>query len=140
MNSLVKDVKDELSSLGVKSDNLVEMQVPGCFELPVAVRYMASAHKVDVVVTVGVLIKGETDHYHYIAQAVSNGIMDVQLTTALPVIFGVLTCGSEEQAKERSIGDEALGRDWAKTAIEMANLRATQIGSKALGKKSVGFM
>lgn len=141
VNALVSDVKDELlNELGVKKDNLVEMQVPGCFELPVATRYMASAHKVDAIVAVGVLIKGETDHYEYIAQAVSTGIMDVQLSMALPVVFGVLTCQTDEQAKARSIGDESLAKDWAKTAIEMAVLRSTQIGKKATGAKAVGFM
>lgn len=115
------------------------MQVPGSYELPMAARLMCAAQKVDAVICVGTLIKGETDHYEYIASAVSSGIMDLQLTTLIPVIFGVLCCTTWEQAEARSIGEKSHAKEWALTALEMANLRKSQLGGVSAGKKSVGF-
>ncbi|CDF41125.1 unnamed protein product [Chondrus crispus] len=136
---MFKDVKDTLSDNGLKEDDIVLMQVPGAYELPIAARLMCASQKVDAVVCLGVLIKGETDHYEYIASAVTNGLMDLQLTLSTPIVFGVLTCRDEEQAKARSLGDKSHAGDWALTAIEMAQLRKSQMGGVSAGKKSVGF-
>lgn len=102
-----------------------EVKVPGAFELPMAAQMLAVSGEFDAVVCIGCLIKGETDHYEYIAQACSNGIMQVQLKTGVPVIFGVLTCTKESQAKERAgleNGGHNHGIDWGATAVEMGLL------------------
>lgn len=139
VGALLQDVKETLAEKGIKDEDIVLMQVPGAFELPIAARLMCAAQKVDAVICLGVLIKGETDHYEYISSAVSSGIMDLQLTLSIPIIFGVLTCRSAEQAAARSTGDKSHAKDWAVTAIEMAQLRKSQLGGVSAGKKSVGF-
>lgn len=139
VGALLNDVKDTLADNGVNEENIVLMQVPGAYELPIAARLMCASQKVDAVVCIGVLIKGETDHYEYISSAVTSGLMDLQLTLSTPVIFGVLTCRNAEQAAARSTGDKSHAGDWALTAIEMAQLRKSQTGGVSAGKKSVGF-
>lgn len=139
VEALLADVKETLAENGIIDDKLVLMQVPGAYELPMAARLMCAAQKVDAVICLGALIKGETDHYEYIASAVSSGLMDLQLTLSIPIMFGVLTCRSAEQAAARSTGDKSHAKDWALTAIEMAQLRKSQLGGVSAGKKSVGF-
>lgn len=139
VSAMLKDVKDTLAEKGLKEDNIVLMQVPGAYELPIAARLMCAAQKVDAVICLGVLIKGETHHYEYIASAVSSGLMDLQLTLSIPIMFGVLCCETEEQAAARSIGEKSHAKEWALTAIEMATLRKSQLGGVSTGKKSVGF-
>lgn len=139
VKAMVGDVKGALKDLGVKDENIVEMQVPGAYELPMAARLMCLSQKVDAVVAVGVLIKGETDHYDYIAGAVANGLMDLQLSVNVPCIFGVLTCPDEATAAARSTGDKSHAAEWGKTAVEMAVLRGSQVGNTAKGAKRVGF-
>jgi 6,7-dimethyl-8-ribityllumazine synthase len=136
---LVEDVKTGLRQAQVASENIPEMQVPGAFEIPMAARLMCATQKVDAVVCVGVLIKGETDHYEYIAGPVASGLMELQLTTNIPIVFGVLTCRDRAQAVARSTGDKSHAQDWARTAIEMALLRSSQVSAVFAGKKSVGF-
>lgn len=139
VTAMVADVEATLSELNVSSENIVKMAVPGSFELPVAARLMMSAQKVDAVIVCGVLIKGGTDHYHYIADSVSKALMQLQVTSMIPVIFGVLTCENENQVKERATGDFKEAPDWARTAVEMGRLRQSQMGGVNAGKKSVGF-
>lgn len=136
---LLDDVKSTLRENGIAGDDIVEMQVPGSFELPLAARFMSMAQKVDAVVCLGVLIKGDSEHYEYIASAVSKGIMDVQLSLGIPIVFGVLCCQTQQLAEERSLGDKSQAKNWARTALEMANLRKSQVGGVSAGKKSVGF-
>jgi 6,7-dimethyl-8-ribityllumazine synthase len=136
---LVEDVKTSLRDAKVAPENIPEMQVPGAFEIPMAARLMCATQKVDAVVCVGVLIKGETDHYEYIAGPVANGLMELQLTTNIPIVFGVLTCRDRAQAEARSTGDKSNAKDWARTAVEMALLRSSQVSAVFSGKKSVGF-
>merc|ERR1712205_15675 len=100
--------------------------------------FMALTQKVDAIVPMGVLIKGDTDHYDMIKDAATAGLMDLQLTTGVPVLCGILGCHTMEQAEERATGDFNHGVWWAKTAIEMATLRSTQMG-KTSSKKSVVF-
>jgi 6,7-dimethyl-8-ribityllumazine synthase len=138
---MVEDVRTALKACKVEAENIVEMQVPGAFEVPMAARLMTATQKVNAIVCIGVLVKGETDHYDYIAGPVSQGLMDLQLTASMPIIFGILTCPDRATAEARSIGDKSNAADWAKTAVEMAALRASQMSPSAAiaGKKSVGF-
>merc|ERR1712205_66594 len=137
--SKLKDgARKTLLDAGVKEDDIVEFEFPGAWELPLAARFMALTQKVDAIVPMGVLIKGDTDHYDMIKDAATAGLMDLQLTTGVPVLCGILGCHTMEQAEERATGDFNHGVWWAKTAIEMATLRNTQMG-KTSSKKSVGF-
>lgn len=108
--------------------------MPGSYELPLAAQKYILHEKVDAVVCIGCLIKGGTMHFEYICEAVSRGIMDVGLTTGVPVIFGVLTCLTEAQALERAgliEGHHNHGPEWGDAAISMA-----QMCSDLEGKKS----
>jgi len=136
INSLQVACKKTLDDVGVKDENIFETQVPGAFELPLAARFLALSGTVDAVVCIGCLIKGDTQHFEYISDSVSSGIMSVGLQTSTPIIFGVLTVNTEQQALDRATGDDNHGISWAQTAVEMALLR-----KEALGKKpsSMGF-
>ncbi|KAI8912004.1 hypothetical protein DFJ77DRAFT_85185 [Powellomyces hirtus] len=103
--------------------------VAGCFELPFGVSSLLSQGTYDAAIAIGVLIKGSTMHFEYIADASTSGLMRVGLDSKKPVIFGVLTCLTEEQSKQRAgiagpNGDEGHnhGADWGAAAVEMARL------------------
>jgi len=129
-DSLVAGIKTSLAECGVEADNIFESEVPGSFELPLATRYLSLSGTVDVVIPIGVLIKGDTLHFEVIAESVTKGLMDVGLSTGIPVIFGVLTVNTEEQAVYRSSGSNNHGVQWGKAAVEMALLRASAVGKK----------
>lgn len=132
---------EALKECKVDEANIFQTTVPGSFELPMAARFLALSGTVDAIVCIGVLIKGETMHFEYIADAVSKGIMNIGIQTSTPVIFGVLTCLNEQQVKDRSSGGSNHGRDWGKTAVEMALLRTEAMGGKAADTplKELGF-
>ena len=99
------------------------IKVPGAFEIPVIADKIASQRKYDAIIALGAVIRGATPHFDYISNAVSTGCVEVALKYNVPVIFGVLTTNTVEQALERS--DSSLGNkgwDAALTAIEMADL------------------
>jgi 6,7-dimethyl-8-ribityllumazine synthase len=105
---------------GFNSDQLVEMNVPGSFELPLGARWLIEHHQVDAVVALGCLIKGETPHFEYISQAVSTGLMQVGLSTGVPVAFGVLTVLKEAQARDRIGGSQGhKGEEATETVLRM---------------------
>ncbi|GAB9470767.1 6,7-dimethyl-8-ribityllumazine synthase [Globisporangium polare] len=126
IEALVTGAKSELRKAGVAEQDIVVLEVSGSYELPFAASRVIASQKVDAVICVGCLIKGDTMHFEYICEAVSQGIMRVQLDTQVPVMFGVLTVLTEQQAKDRA-GLSAKGHnhgvEWAQTAIEMARLR-----------------
>ena len=86
----------------LKDYQLDIIKVPGAFELPAAAQKCVESQKFDAVITLGCVIKGDTDHYDYICQAVSNGIMNISIKSHIPVLFGVLTCQNAQLALERS--------------------------------------
>lgn len=90
---MVADVVRGLGERSVKEENIVQMEVPGCGELPVAARLMMASQKVDVVVAVGVLIDGATDGYSFMSEAVSNGLMNVRRVGAFSGVWGLPVCG-----------------------------------------------
>ena len=120
----------------VNPENIIESEVPGSFEFLARAtlrsrrRWMGSSHRH--------LIKGDTLHFEVIAESVTKGLMDVGLSTGLPVIFGVLTVNTEEQAKDRSTGANNHGLQWGKAAVEMALLRASALGGRSK-KNFFGF-
>ncbi len=99
-------------------------RVPGSFELPAAARQLARSKRFDAVVPLGCLIRGETPHFEFIADAVANGLMRLSLEEDVPVVFGVLTCDSLAQALDRAGGAEGnKGAEAAQAALEMLVLR-----------------
>lgn len=131
VTNLVKGIREGLAKCKVKEDSIFETSVPGSFELPLAARYLALSGTVDAIITAGVLIKGDTMHFEFIADAVAKGLMNTQLQTSTPIVFGVLTCNTAEQVKARSTGNSNHGVDWGQTAVEMALLRTEAMGGKA---------
>jgi 6,7-dimethyl-8-ribityllumazine synthase len=120
---LLSGALDGLKRHGVDDSEIEVVLVPGAFEIPLAAKKMAKSQKYDAVICLGAVIKGSTPHFDFVSGEVSKGIASVSLETEVPVIFGVLTTDTIEQAIERA-GTKAgnKGFDAAVTAIEMANL------------------
>ena len=108
---------------GVKDDDITVAWVPGAFEIPLIAEKMAQSKKYDAVICVGAVIRGNTSHYDYVCSEVSKGIATVSMNSDIPVMFGILTTDTIEQAIERA-GTKAgnKGDDCALGAIEMVNL------------------
>lgn len=127
---LLEGARRALADADVSDGNITIVRVPGAFEIPVAASKLAASGLYDAVITLGCLIKGDTMHFEYIADAVSHGIMQVSTTTGVPVAFGVLTALSEQQAEARAApGPGNKGREAAQAAIEMATL-FRQLGAR----------
>lgn len=120
---LLSGAEDCLLRHGASGDDIAVSWVPGAFEIPLVAKKMAESGKYDAVICLGAVIRGSTDHYDYVCSEVSKGIAQVSLSSGVPVMFGVLTTDSIEQAIERA-GTKAgnKGYDCAMGAIEMANL------------------
>ena len=123
VDSLLKGALDALKRHGVQDSNVTIVKVPGAFELPLAAKKAAEQEGCDAVIVLGAVIRGGTPHFDYVAGQAASGIAQVGLDANKPVIFGVLTTDSIEQAIERS-GAKAgnKGADAAVTAIEMISL------------------
>jgi 6,7-dimethyl-8-ribityllumazine synthase len=100
MSGLRDGARRALAEAGV--EDVVEITVPGTFELPVAAARLAASGQVDAVVALGVVVRGGTPHFEYVCDAATSGLTDVAVRTGVPVGFGVLTCDTDEQAYERS--------------------------------------
>ncbi|WP_346885685.1 6,7-dimethyl-8-ribityllumazine synthase [Clostridium sp. UBA4395] len=123
VSKLLGGAIDGLKRHGVEEDNIEVAWVPGAFELPLVAKKMAQNENYDAIICLGAVIKGSTPHFDYVCAEASKGIASVSLSTEKPVVFGVLTTDTIEQAIERA-GTKAgnKGYDAAVTAIEMANL------------------
>ncbi|MDD5341943.1 MAG: 6,7-dimethyl-8-ribityllumazine synthase [Patescibacteria group bacterium] len=122
--SLLNGCLKALKEAGVKKSRIAQIEVPGAFELPWAAKAAAINRKYDAVICLGAIIKGETDHYHYVATETARGISEVGRQTNIPVIFGVLTCDNLAQAMARSTGETNKGYEAGWAAVEMARLKA----------------
>jgi 6,7-dimethyl-8-ribityllumazine synthase len=112
-----------LERLGVADSDIMESWVPGAFELPLAAKVLAETGKVDAIICLGTVIKGDTPHFDYVCGEAARGIQDAQLATGVPVMFGVLTVNTEQQAIDRSgPGIDNKGDEAAVGAVEMALL------------------
>jgi 6,7-dimethyl-8-ribityllumazine synthase len=122
-NQLLSGAKDCLMRHECKETDITVAWVPGSFEIPLAAKKMAKSKKYDAVLCLGAVIRGGTPHFDYIAAEVSKGVAQVGLEAGLPVIFGVLTTDTIEQALERA-GTKAGNKGWdaALSAIEMVDL------------------
>ncbi|HVA08843.1 MAG TPA: 6,7-dimethyl-8-ribityllumazine synthase [Acidimicrobiales bacterium] len=112
-----------LADAGTDRRDITVAWAPGAFELPLVARAFALAGKVDAVLCLGAVVRGDTGHYDFVAGGCATGIQEVQLSTGVPVVFGVLTTDTLEQALKRSEPDETnKGREAALTGIEMVRL------------------
>ena len=111
-----------LTNAGVKKGDVHVVHVPGSFELPLVCQKMAKTKKFDALVALGSVIKGETDHYHYVAGEASRGVMDVMLKFDIPIGFAILTTNTLEQAIARSGKKIDAGGSAAKAALRMVSL------------------
>ncbi|WP_078391248.1 6,7-dimethyl-8-ribityllumazine synthase [Shouchella patagoniensis] len=122
-SKLLGGAEDALVRHGAESADIDIAWVPGAFEIPFAAKKMAESGKYDAVITLGTVIRGSTPHFDYVCSEVAKGVSSITLSTGIPVIFGVLTTDTIEQAVERA-GTKAGNKGWeaASAAIEMANL------------------
>ncbi len=120
---LISGALEALAEAGVDRSDITLAWAPGAFELPMVARGFALGEQVDVVITLGAVIRGDTGHYDVVAGECARGVQDVQLATGVPVVFGVLTTNTVDQALERSLPDASnKGRESAQTALEMVNV------------------
>lgn len=129
ITALVEGAIQRLKSFGVLEENIIVESVPGSFELPYGSKLFVEKQKklgkpLDAVIPIGVLIKGSTMHFEYICDSVTHQLMKLNFELGLPVIFGVLTCLTDEQAEARAGLIEGKmhnhGEDWGSAAVEMA--------------------
>jgi 6,7-dimethyl-8-ribityllumazine synthase len=125
-NKMLEGAMDALLRHGVNEDDVEVTLVPGSFEIPLVAQRLANTKHYDAIICLGAVIRGGTPHFEYVASEVTKGIAQVGLNTGLPVIYGIITADTLEQAIERAgtkQGNE--GSKAALTAIEMANLLNT---------------
>jgi 6,7-dimethyl-8-ribityllumazine synthase len=121
---LVNGAVEAFGDEGVAPTSVHTYEVPGAFELPLAAKLCAESGRFDGIACLGVVIRGETDHYDYVCAEAATGIQRVQLDTGVPCAFGLITCDTREQAEARAGGDKRdQGRNAAIAVIRMAELR-----------------
>ncbi len=120
---LLSGAFDALTRTGAKAENIDIVKVPGAFEIPLAAKKMAQKGRYHAVICLGAVIRGATPHFDYVSAEVSKGIAQVSLESSIPIIFGVVTTDTLEQAIERA-GTKSGNKGWsaAMAAVEMANL------------------
>jgi 6,7-dimethyl-8-ribityllumazine synthase len=125
VDPLLAGALEALKRHGVDEGDIKVVRVPGSFEIPVVAQRLGKSGKYAAVICLGAVIRGDTDHYDYVAQGAASGIATAALNCGVPVIFGVLTCDTVEQAIDRAGGKAGnKGSEAAVTAIEMVNLMA----------------
>lgn len=135
-DALRKGCYDSLIEHGAKAENIHSIKVPGTFELPAGARMLAQSKKVDAVICIGCVIKGETSHNEYINNSVAMALQQLSIASGKAFIFGVLTPNDQEQALDRAGGKHGnKGVEAAITAIQMAALKAKLNNPE----KSIGF-
>jgi 6,7-dimethyl-8-ribityllumazine synthase len=120
---LVEGAIDGLTRLGAKDGNVDLYRVPGAFEIPLLALRLAQSRKFDAIICLGTIIRGQTPHFDYIASEVTRGISHAGLTSGLPVVFGIVTADTVDQAIDRAgvkLGNK--GFEAAMTAVELVNL------------------
>lgn len=123
-HALARGARETLLGHGAREDQLLEIAVPGTYELPMGARLLAGRHKLDAIICIGCVIKGETSHNEYINQSVAQGLIQFSLMSGIPAVFGVLTPNDHQQALDRAGGKHGnKGVEAALTAIQMAALK-----------------
>jgi 6,7-dimethyl-8-ribityllumazine synthase len=120
---LLSGVLDALSRAGADENQIEVIRVPGSFEVPVAAKKLAESRRVDAIICIGCVLRGETSHYEYVANEVARGVQLAQMDSGVPMIFCVLTCDTLEQAIDRAgLKNGNKGFEAGLAAIEMASL------------------
>jgi len=120
---LLRGARARLTEASVRDEDLTIVRVPGAFEIPLTAQRLAESGMYDAIICLGCLIKGDTMHFEYIAEAASHGIAQAAAATGVPIAFGVLTTMTEEQAMARAADNAGnKGREAAAAAVEMATL------------------
>ena len=123
---LVNGATEAFAEHDVSPASVHTYEVPGAFELPLAAKWCAESGRFAGVACLGVVIRGETDHYDYVCGEAARGIADVQLRTGVPCAFGLITCDTRAQAEARAGGDKRdQGRNAALAVLRMAELRSS---------------
>lgn len=124
--ALLRGAVRELLELGVSRENIIVTEVPGAYEVVFGAQWLIRTQKVNAVLCIGCLIKGETKHFEYICKSVGQGIMDLGLRTSVPVLFGVLTCLTEQQAMARAglVGNH--GNEGVRVLVLRRSVRRSQ--------------
>jgi 6,7-dimethyl-8-ribityllumazine synthase len=121
---LIAGALEAFNEHDVSPASVQTFEVPGAFELPFAAKLCAESGRFDGVACLGVVIRGETDHYEFVSSEAARGIQDVQLQTGVPCSFGVITCDTREQAEARADGSKRdQGRNAAEAVLATANLK-----------------
>ncbi len=128
---LLGGARRTLTGAGVRDEDVLVVRVPGAFELPVVARQLGGSGAVDAVICLGSVIRGDTPHFEYVAGEAARGLQDAALATGVPVVFGILTTNTHEQALDRIGGSEGhKGEEAAATALEMIALLASLPGAR----------
>ncbi len=126
-NELFQNTLETLLRNGVSLKNIALFRVPGALEIPFTANILAQQNQYDAIITLGLVIKGDTPHFDYVCDQTYRGLMDVSLQTGTPVIFGVLTVITEKQAADRTAKlCMTKGKEFAEAALEMAHLANDQ--------------
>jgi 6,7-dimethyl-8-ribityllumazine synthase len=137
---LLAGALDALHAAGANAERIEVVHVPGSFEIPLAAKKLAAGGRVDAVIAIGCVLRGETAHFDYVASEVARGVQLAQLDTGIPIIFCVLTCDTLEQAIDRAgLKSGNKGYEAGLAAVEMANLakRLSPAGHSATPKRMV---
>ena len=122
-SKLLEGARSALVRHGVREEDVTVAWVPGSFEIPLVAKRLAESGRCDAVVCLGAVIRGETDHYDHVARQAASGVSNASLSAGVPVIFGILTTDTVEQAIDRAGGKHGnIGSNASVAAIEMANL------------------
>jgi len=137
---MLASARKELAASGVRPKDVEIVWVPGSFELPLVARALARREDIDAVLCMGIILRGETDHDIYVAEGAVGGLMQAALETGKPLLLGILTCETLEQARSRALppelgGDEDKGREVARSAIEMLAALDQAAGLPSRGTK-----
>jgi 6,7-dimethyl-8-ribityllumazine synthase len=125
VEAMVKGARTALHEAGVDAERIELLRVPGAFELPQAAARVIAAGRADAVIAIGVVIRGETPHFDFVADSCCRGLVDVGLRTGVPVLLGVLTTETRTQAEQRaSVERDNKGAEVARAALEMVDLYA----------------
>ncbi len=136
VDRLLAGAVDTLKHAGATHETF---RVPGCFELPATARRLSRTRRFDAIIPLGCLIRGDTPHFHYLAEAVANGLMRLSLEEDVPIVFGVLTCDTEAQALHRAGGAEGnKGAEAAEGALELVALAqsASRSRTRAISRRT----
>lgn len=123
-SALFSGARETLLKHGVKDENIITEVCPGAFELPLTAQLLIEKHQPDAVITIGCVIQGETRHFDFVCNGVTQGVMDLGLKTGTPVIFCVLTDNTQQQSLDRAGGKHGnKGVESAVAALQMAEIR-----------------